>query len=85
MGPVRRWITLGAAFHTAPLFQGVSQPGGLGARAAPGSWHQRHHLCRCIGRLGGCFRGVNWMQRRPHTYGAFGDEKNVGGLLVREY
>ena len=34
---------------------------------------------------GGCFRGVNWMQRRPHTYGAFGDEKNVGGLLVREY
>ena len=34
---------------------------------------------------GGCLRGVNWMQRRPHTYGAFGDEKNVGGLLVREY
>lgn len=34
---------------------------------------------------GGCLRGVNWMQRRPHTYGAFGDEDNVGGLLVREY
>ena len=34
---------------------------------------------------GGCLRGVNWMQRRPHTYGAFADEKNVGGLLVREY
>lgn len=33
----------------------------------------------------GCLRGVNWMQRRPHAYGAFGDEKNVGGLLVREY
>ncbi|MBT3606153.1 MAG: carbon-nitrogen hydrolase family protein [Candidatus Latescibacteria bacterium] len=34
---------------------------------------------------GGCLRGVNWMQRRPHAYGAFGDEENVGGLLVREY
>lgn len=34
---------------------------------------------------GGCLRGVNWMQRRPHTYGAFADDKNVGGLLVREY
>lgn len=34
---------------------------------------------------GGCLRGVNWMQRRPHVYGAFGEEENVGGLLVREY
>lgn len=34
---------------------------------------------------GGCLRGVNWMQRRPHAYGAFGDEENMGGLLVREY
>ena len=34
---------------------------------------------------GGCLRGVNWMQRRPHVYGAFEDEENVGGLLVREY
>ena len=28
----------------------------------------------------GCFRGVNWMQRRPHVYGAFLEEGNVGGL-----
>lgn len=28
----------------------------------------------------GCFRGVNWMQRRPHVYGAFVDEANAGGL-----
>lgn len=34
---------------------------------------------------GGCYRGINWMQRRPHTYGVSVDEKNVGGLLVKEY
>jgi len=34
---------------------------------------------------GGCYRGINWMQRRPHTYGVSVDEKNVGGLLVEEY
>ena len=28
----------------------------------------------------GCFRGVNWAQRRPHLYGAFVDEDNWGGL-----
>lgn len=26
---------------------------------------------------GGCFRGVNWMQRRPHVYGAFTDPVNL--------
>ncbi|MDH7569516.1 MAG: hypothetical protein QHJ73_08020, partial [Armatimonadota bacterium] len=29
---------------------------------------------------GGCFAQVNWMQRRPHLYGAFVDPKNVGSL-----
>jgi len=29
---------------------------------------------------GGCFRAVNWMQRRPHLYGAFSDESNRGSL-----
>jgi hypothetical protein len=29
---------------------------------------------------GGCFRGINWMQRRPHVYGAFVDAYNRGGL-----
>ncbi|MFH1085021.1 MAG: carbon-nitrogen hydrolase family protein [Chloroflexota bacterium] len=28
----------------------------------------------------GCFCGVNWVQRRPHLYGAFTDELNYGGL-----
>jgi len=28
----------------------------------------------------GCFREVNWMQRRPHVYGEFVDEGNVGSL-----
>ncbi len=29
---------------------------------------------------GGCFRDVNWMQRRPHTYAAFGAPDCFGGL-----
>jgi predicted amidohydrolase len=29
---------------------------------------------------GGCFRAVNWMQRRPHLYCKFIDESNVGSL-----
>jgi predicted amidohydrolase len=29
---------------------------------------------------GGCFRAVNWMQRRPHLYGAFTDDENQGSL-----
>jgi len=29
---------------------------------------------------GGCFADVNWMQRRPHLYGAFTDETNQGSL-----
>ena len=29
---------------------------------------------------GGCFRAVNWMQRRPHLYGAYTDESNRGSL-----
>lgn len=29
---------------------------------------------------GGCFRDVNWLQRRPHLYGPFTDPANVGGL-----
>jgi predicted amidohydrolase len=28
----------------------------------------------------GCFRGVNWVQRRPHLYGAFVEEENWGNL-----
>lgn len=28
----------------------------------------------------GSFRDVNWLQRRPHLYGAFVDETNVGSL-----
>lgn len=33
----------------------------------------------------GCFREVNWMQRRPHLYGAYGDEENVGSLVTGAY
>ena len=33
----------------------------------------------------GCFRGINWMQRRPHTYRAFVDEKNAGTLKTEAY
>lgn len=29
---------------------------------------------------GGCFRDVNWLQRRPHLYGAFVDPNNIGSL-----
>jgi len=29
---------------------------------------------------GGCFRDVNWMQRRPHVYGAFVDPDCFGAL-----
>ncbi|MBM3887761.1 MAG: carbon-nitrogen hydrolase family protein [Verrucomicrobia bacterium] len=29
---------------------------------------------------GGCFRDVNWLQRRPHLYGAFTDPANVGSV-----
>lgn len=29
---------------------------------------------------GGCFRDVNWMQRRPHLYHAFVDQDNKGSL-----
>ena len=28
----------------------------------------------------GCFRAVNWMQRRPHLYPAFTDTENQGSL-----
>jgi predicted amidohydrolase len=28
----------------------------------------------------GCFRAVNWMQRRPHLYPAFTDPENQGSL-----
>jgi predicted amidohydrolase len=28
----------------------------------------------------GCYRGVNWMQRRPHVYGAFVERENIGSL-----
>jgi predicted amidohydrolase len=28
----------------------------------------------------GCFRGVNWVQRRPHLYGSFVQEDNWGNL-----
>jgi len=31
---------------------------------------------------GGSYRGVNWMQRRPHLYQAFAVEENVGTLLT---
>ena len=29
---------------------------------------------------GGCFREINWMQRRPHLYQSFADEWNLGSL-----
>ena len=29
---------------------------------------------------GGCFAEVNWMQRRPHLYGEYANEQNVGSL-----
>ena len=29
---------------------------------------------------GGCFTDVNWMQRRPHIYGEYANEQNVGSL-----
>ena len=28
----------------------------------------------------GCYRAINWMQRRPHVYRTFGDEENTGSL-----
>ncbi len=33
----------------------------------------------------GCYRSTNWMQRRPHAYGAFVEEGNLGGLTAQEY
>ena len=33
----------------------------------------------------GCFRGINWMQRRPHVYRTFVDENNKGSLLTTAY
>ena len=33
----------------------------------------------------GCFRGINWMQRRPHTYRAFVEEENAGALKAEAY
>ena len=29
---------------------------------------------------GGCFREVNWLQRRPHLYGAYVEASNTGSL-----
>ena len=29
---------------------------------------------------GGCFREVNWLQRRPHLYGAYVETENRGSL-----
>jgi hypothetical protein len=29
---------------------------------------------------GGCFRDVNWMQRRPHLYSESTRPENVGGM-----
>ena len=34
---------------------------------------------------GGCFREVNWMQRRPHLYEAYRDESNRGSLTSAVY
>ncbi len=34
---------------------------------------------------GGCFREVNWMQRRPHLYEAYRDESNRGSLTASVY
>ncbi|MDE2998417.1 MAG: carbon-nitrogen hydrolase family protein [Gemmatimonadota bacterium] len=34
---------------------------------------------------GGCFRDVNWMQRRPHLYAAYSDESNRGSLTAAVY
>ena len=33
----------------------------------------------------GCYRSINWMQRRPHTYRASIDETNAGALRLAEY
>ena len=33
----------------------------------------------------GCYRSINWMQRRPHAYRAFVDETNAGGLCLEAY
>ena len=33
----------------------------------------------------GCFREVNWMQRRPHIYESYVDEENKGSLLSGVY
>jgi hypothetical protein len=29
---------------------------------------------------GGCFREVNWLQRRPHFYGGYVEAENRGSL-----
>ena len=34
---------------------------------------------------GGCFREVNWLQRRPHLYKAYSDESNRGSLTATVY
>jgi predicted amidohydrolase len=33
----------------------------------------------------GCFRGINWMQRRPHVYQTFVEANNTGALLTSRY
>ena len=33
----------------------------------------------------GCFRSINWMQRRPHLYQVFVDNHNRGSLLTKPY
>ena len=29
---------------------------------------------------GACFREINWLQRRPHLYGAYVEAENKGSL-----
>jgi len=33
----------------------------------------------------GCYRSINWMQRRPHVYNQFVEAGNRGGLLPKPY
>ena len=34
---------------------------------------------------GGCFRDVNWLQRRPHVYAPHVDEGNLGSLTAEAF
>jgi len=53
-------------------------------QAAPLTGRADNALCTAANGTrtlsGGCFRQVNWLQRRPHLYGAYVEAENRGSL-----